>query len=71
MKKKTIIAVSVLAGLLCGFFLGLGFGIELTIRKVVNLLPSFTNIEINTQTVKDALFQYSNNIGKCFNRTLG
>lgn len=58
------IVLLLLAGLVIGFIIGLGIGIEITINKVAKIASGF--IDIDENLIRNAIFQYENNIGSCY-----
>ena len=63
MNYKLIVGAIII--LIVGFGLGFYVGIEYVIGRVLKVIPHFVDIEIDKQTISDALFKYYNNIGSC------
>ena len=66
--RNKIIVAGVIACLLfgaVGYGFGFSQGVNFTVGRVVNLARGF--IDIDYSLVNQALFQYYNNVGGCFN----
>jgi hypothetical protein len=66
-QKRIIFVLGLIVIGLLFFSYGVGFakGVSVTIRSAIDILPNFTNISINEQAMRDALFQYKERIGGC------
>lgn len=67
MNKEYILLIIVL--LIIGLLIGYTAGTIITIKAVVAVASSF--IDVDYDLVQKAIFQYKNNIGKCFPSDLG
>jgi len=61
--NKKLIAVGIIL-IIIAFFIGFYMGVDFTVKKVVKIASSFINID--TELVYKAIFQYENNIGRCY-----
>lgn len=67
MNKKCYNLVAI--GLIClflGVITGFYLGVDITIKKTITLSKMFVTVDLNEDMIKQALFQYYNNIGYCF-----
>ena len=59
-----IAAACFAAGIIIGFY----FGVETTIKSVAEIASRFVDIDENL--IKQAIYQYNNNIGNCFPKNI-
>ena len=64
-RMQVIVGISVVL-IILSFLGGYYFGMEVTIKAGLYVARSFTNISIDEALMKQALFQYKNNIGGCY-----
>jgi len=63
-QRKKILA-SIMIGVLFGIIIGYMLGMYITIKGVVSVASNF--IEVDYQMVEQAITQYKNHIGACYN----
>jgi len=57
--------IGLVFGLLLGSLYGFNLGVNITVKKVTNLAQRFINID--SDAIRDAIFQYENHITSCYN----
>ena len=67
MKIELVIGIAFIVGLTFGFCVGFGYGAKAAFYECVDIGLNFVDIDVNEDLIKQAVFNYKNNINSCFN----